>query len=163
VWLFIWPNINISKKHTVLVDLPLHDRPFENLRNAREPHVKRYQWKSFMTKAKFALCTPWRHVWGVDVCLHSFLTSELEGGELSASRLAALPTERSPRYPLNRSLCAPEPVGTFWRRSLAAAGIGTPDRSNTKPSRYSDCAIPALLSPFLVRVYLNIKATEMPW
>jgi len=35
--------------------------------------------------------------WGVDVCLHAFLTSELDGGEWSASRPGHFtPRERTP-------------------------------------------------------------------
>jgi hypothetical protein len=41
--------------------------------------------------------TPWRHVRGVDVQLHAFLTSELEWGESSVSRPGLfIPGERTP-------------------------------------------------------------------
>jgi len=38
------------------------------------------------TKVKLFLCTPWKHIMGVEVYLHLFLTSALDGGEWSASR-----------------------------------------------------------------------------
>jgi len=69
---------------------------------------------------------PWRHVGGVK----PFLTSELDGGEWSASRLCRFIPWKEPLYPLNRGLgWAPWPVWTNLRRekSLAFTGIRTPD------------------------------------
>jgi hypothetical protein len=46
--------------------------------------------------------------WGVEMWLHASLTSALDGGELSPSRPGLFtPRERSPWYPLNRSLGGP--------------------------------------------------------
>jgi hypothetical protein len=60
---------------------------------------------------------PWRHVsclighhtmktyWGLEVYLHSFLTSALDGGEWSVSLNGHFfPLGKSPRYPLDRRL-----------------------------------------------------------
>jgi hypothetical protein len=61
----------------------------------------------------------------VEVQLHSFLTSALDGGECLASRLdrfTPIPNQQEAGW-------APEPVATFWRRekSLAHTGILTSD------------------------------------
>jgi hypothetical protein len=42
--------------------------------------------------------------WGVEVQLHAFLTSALDGGEWSVSR----PQGKSPWYPLDRRLGGPQ-------------------------------------------------------
>jgi len=47
--------------------------------------------------------------WGVEVRLHAFLTSELDGGEWSASRSRSLYLQgKSPRYLLDRRLGGPQ-------------------------------------------------------
>jgi hypothetical protein len=49
--------------------------------------------------------TPWMRIGGVEVLLHTFLTSALDWGEWSASRLGRFfPRERAPGYPLDRRL-----------------------------------------------------------
>jgi hypothetical protein len=45
---------------------------------------------------------------GVEMLPYAFLTSELDGGEWSASRLAALPPTRSLRYPQNNRVGRPQ-------------------------------------------------------
>jgi hypothetical protein len=59
---------------------------------------------------------------GVEVQLHSLLTSALDGGEWSDS----LPRGRSPQYPVETGW-ASEPVWTLWGRKkfLAPAGNRT--------------------------------------
>jgi hypothetical protein len=47
-------------------------------------------------------------VGGVEVQLHSFLTSALDGGEWSASRPYRFTPEKEYRYPLNRRLGGPQ-------------------------------------------------------
>jgi hypothetical protein len=61
---------------------------------------------------------------GVDVQLHAFLTSALDGGEWSASRPAALPPPpgKSPWYPLDRRL----------GRSQSSSGRGGEEK-NSQP------------------------------
>jgi hypothetical protein len=63
-------------------------------------------------KVKFSLSTPLRHIGGVEVWLHSFLTSELDGGEWLTSR-------PRPLYPRKRT---PVPIGG-WVGPTAALGV----------------------------------------
>jgi hypothetical protein len=47
--------------------------------------------------------------WGMEVYLHAFLTSALDGGQWSASRPSRFtPREGAPRYPLDRRLGGPQ-------------------------------------------------------
>jgi len=46
--------------------------------------------------------------WGVEVYLHAFVTSTLDGGEWSASRAGRLTPEKKPRYPLDTRLGWPQ-------------------------------------------------------
>jgi hypothetical protein len=48
--------------------------------------------------------TPWRRIGEVEVYLHTFLTSALDGGEWQLHAPAALPSGKEPRYPLDRRL-----------------------------------------------------------
>jgi len=50
---------------------------------------------------------------GIEIQLHSFVTSESDGSEWSASRPGLFTLEVELRYPLNKSLCGPGVVG-FW-------------------------------------------------
>jgi hypothetical protein len=86
---------------------------------------------------------------GVDVYIHIFLTSALVGGKWSALRPAALPPGKELPVPIRyEAVWAPEAIWTTWRRENSC-----PYRdSNSDPlavqliaSRYTDCAIPALL------------------
>jgi hypothetical protein len=57
---------------------------------------------------------------GVEVQLHLFLTSALDGNEWVASRPGSFtPKETNPRYALNRRIR--EPVYMFWK-TLGATG-----------------------------------------
>jgi hypothetical protein len=59
----------------------------------------------FIKKVKQSHCTPWRHLGGEGYSYYSFLTSELDGSEWSASCPGhALPPGKGPRYPLDRKL-----------------------------------------------------------
>ena len=53
-------------------------RHWPSHKQALHYHVLKFLWS---IKVIFSLFTPWRRVWGVEVGLHSFLTSELGGGE----------------------------------------------------------------------------------
>jgi len=47
-------------------------------------------------KVKTTLCAPWKHRWGTEVQLHSFLTSELDKNEHSTSCLSSfIPSENA--------------------------------------------------------------------
>jgi hypothetical protein len=64
--------------------------------------------------------------WGVELQLHAFLTSVLDGGESSALRFAALPSGMSLRYPLDmklRGLQRQSGQGVEQRRQLRLPGI----------------------------------------
>ena len=91
-----------------------------------------------------SLSTPQMHTWGVEVYLHSFLTSATDGGEWVnftplpryTTGKTSLPIEQEagwspePRYPLNRRLGGPQSRSwKFWRteKSLVTMGIRTPD------------------------------------
>jgi hypothetical protein len=53
-------------------------------------------------KVKLSHYMPWRHMGERRYSSYSFLTSALDGGEWSASRLGrALPPGKNPRYPLD--------------------------------------------------------------
>jgi hypothetical protein len=52
--------------------------------------------------------TPWRQLGAVEVDLHSFLTSALDGGEWSLSNLGLFAPGEEPKYQLDRSLCGPQ-------------------------------------------------------
>jgi hypothetical protein len=53
--------------------------------------------------------------WGVEVQLHEFLTSALDGGEWSASDPGRfIPRERAPDTHWTEAGWAPEPVWTRW-------------------------------------------------
>jgi hypothetical protein len=61
------------------------------------------------SKAKQSRYTPWWRLGERRYSSYSLLTSALDGGEWSASRLCrALPRGKDPRYPLNRRLGGPQ-------------------------------------------------------
>jgi hypothetical protein len=69
------------------------------------------------------------HVWGSGNIAPPFLTSALDGGEDSASRLGRFtPGKRTPLPTGYEAEWAPEPVWTLWstEKSLALAGNRTP-------------------------------------
>ena len=52
--------------------------------------------------------TPSRHIEGVEVQLHWFLTSALDRGERLTSRPGHFTPRKEPRYPLNTKVCGPQ-------------------------------------------------------
>jgi hypothetical protein len=70
-----------------------------------------------MTTVNMSLTTPWRHIGGTEVQLHSFLTSALDGGEWSTSRSGRFTPGKETRYLLNRRLGGSQRrSGRFWRK-----------------------------------------------
>jgi hypothetical protein len=63
-------------------------------------------------------------IWAMEVSLHAFLTSALDGGEWSASR----------HYRFTPGGTAPEPAWTLWSREKSLAPTG--NRTPTVPSLY---------------------------
>ena len=59
-------------------------------------------------KVKFLLSTPRRHIRGVEVWLHSIVTSAVDGGEWFTSRFVRFTPGKEPRYSLNRRLGGPK-------------------------------------------------------
>jgi hypothetical protein len=98
-----------------------------------------FQWNLLKVNTKLSLCLIKHHVmktyWGVDVQLHSFITSALGGGEWSASHPGRFtPSERAPRYPLDRrpgGLHSHSGRGGEEKNSQSPLGIEplNPDRS----------------------------------
>ena len=94
-------------------------------------------------KCKFSPSKSWRRIGGVNVHLHSFLTSTLNEGQWKVRTPAALLPGMETRYPFKRRLVgAKSRAGRF--------GIGekpfpsrnsNPGPSSTYPSLYTDCAI----------------------
>ena len=78
---------------------------------------------------KLFIVTPCGHVGGVEVQLHSFITSALDKDEQSTLRLSGFIHENEHRYPLNRRLGGSQsrPVN-FGKKSLSPTGIRTPNR-----------------------------------
>jgi len=54
--------------------------------------------------ANLFLSMQWRHVGGVEVYIHSFLTTAVGGGEWSTSFPCCCTPVKEPQYPLNRRL-----------------------------------------------------------
>jgi hypothetical protein len=76
---------------------------------------------------------------GMEVWLHVFLTSALDGGEWSVSRPCRFtPRETGPRYPLDRKQDGPQSRSgrSGACKILAPAGNRTPGRPNHSPSQY---------------------------
>jgi hypothetical protein len=66
-------------------------------------------------KWNFFLSVPWRLIGGVEVKLHTFLTSALVEGEWSTSHPGRFTPRKEPSYPLNRRLNGPQRrSGWFW-------------------------------------------------
>jgi hypothetical protein len=69
---------------------------------------------------------------GIEMQLHSFLPSALDGSKWWTSRPGRFTHGEEPRFRLSRRLdvWALQPVWTIWRRekSIAPAGMRTPDR-----------------------------------
>jgi len=59
-------------------------------------------------KKKFFQPKSWRYFRGVELYLHCFLTSELDGDKWATSRFGHLFLWKEPRYPLNRKSCVPQ-------------------------------------------------------
>jgi len=69
----------------------------------------------------FSFSTPWRRVGWVEVQLHSFLTSALEGGEWSALHLGPCTFGKAFRFPSNMRLRGPHSrSGRFCYKMLLA-------------------------------------------
>ena len=82
-------------------------------------------------KLNAPLPTPLNHTGGVEVKLHSFLTSVIDGGEWQSSRAGRFTSGKEPRYPLKRGWVGIKPFWTVLEetKSLALAGFRTPDLS----------------------------------
>ena len=107
--------------------------------------IWKYKMKKWV-KVKFPLSTSWRHIGGVEVWLHSFLTSALAGSEWSVSCPSCLTAWRESWYPLNSRLCGPQSHSGWSLRekaSLAIAGTWTPDSPTCRWS-CTDCSFQAL-------------------
>ena len=79
-------------------------------------------------KVKLSLTTRWRRIEGSGRISTFILTSNLDGGEWSASRPGRLnPWERTSVPILQDTGWVPEPLWSFWRgeQSLASASVGT--------------------------------------
>jgi hypothetical protein len=64
--------------------------------------------------------------WGVELQLHAFLTSALNGSEWSASRPATLHPGKEPLVPIGQETgWAPEPVWTRWWIEKFPAPVGS--------------------------------------
>jgi len=65
----------------------------------------------YTVKVMLSLCLTKHHAmkmqWGVEVQLHAFLSSAIDGGEWSASRPGRFTPRKSPWYPLDRWLGGP--------------------------------------------------------
>jgi len=63
-------------------------------------------------KEQLFLCVtsiiPWRRIAEMEISLHAFLASALDGDELSASCLGHFIRGKSPRYPLDKRLGGPQ-------------------------------------------------------
>jgi hypothetical protein len=79
-------------------------------------------WLHCWWMVQLSLYTPWRRTCEVDVELHVFFTSVLDGGEWSVSRPDLFTPPKFPWYPLNRGLGGPQ---NRWGR---CAGYRTPHR-----------------------------------
>lgn len=87
--------------------------------------------KIFCLKQVKLKYTPWKHVGGVEVYFHSFLTSVLDAGQwwdLLPGRIALPPPRKTVPLPVEQELpWAPEHVWALWRREniLPPMGIET--------------------------------------
>jgi hypothetical protein len=59
-------------------------------------------------KVKLSLYAPWRHIEGVEVQLHSFVTSALDRDEWSVSHHGRFTPVKRPWYPVKRRLGKPQ-------------------------------------------------------
>jgi len=90
---------------------------------------------------------------GVEIQSHTLLTSELDGIEWSASRLAALPPGRRPRHPLNRTPCRPQSRSERGNKEK----ISPCSSREWKPGRPVHCPVTLLTElPRLIQ-YLTTK------
>jgi hypothetical protein len=79
-------------------------------------------------KVKWSLSTPWRHIGGVEVWLHSCLTLAVYGDEWWTSHPSCFNSKKESLYPLNRRLCGPQSQSGHFgeEKSLAPTTIQTP-------------------------------------
>jgi hypothetical protein len=100
---------------------------------------------------------------GVDVSIHIFLTSALLGGEWSASRPGRfIPGKELPVPIVQEVGWTPGPVWTTWRSNNSwPYRDSNLNLSVVQPvaSRYTDCAIPAILL-FIKRRFLFLRASD---
>jgi hypothetical protein len=100
-------------------------------------------------KVKLSLPTPRRHVRrrGVEVHLHSFLTSALNAGEWSTSRSGRVIPWKEQRYQLNRRLRGPQRRSRLLEIRKISCPFRDPNPGFSGPqfNHYTDCASPANL------------------
>ena len=105
-------------------------KPPERLRY----HVKNMKVKCTLVQA-LKFCRGLRPIGGIEVYLHSFFTTALEGGEGSASRHGRNLRPGKTRYPFYKRLGGPQ--GRCGRAvNLVPTGIRSPDRAARSQSLY---------------------------
>jgi hypothetical protein len=94
-----------------------------------------------------SISTPWKHIWGFEVELHSFLTLALDGGMLLTSHPVCFIPQKEFHYPWNRSMCGFQNwFGRFGEEKTPMHLLGFEPRTpSPHSSRYTKCATPAPL------------------
>lgn len=88
--------------------------------------------RTLETEERLPLPVLWRHIWGTEVQLHSFLTSALGGGELLASRPVRSNPGKDPAMPVGQENEWGPTAGVEFSRGeqfLGPARIRNPDHS----------------------------------
>jgi hypothetical protein len=98
-------------------------------------------------KLKLSLDTPLRHIGGMNLQFHSFLTSVLNGGVVNITTRLLYPKGSTPLLTDRRLDWLQKEIWTFWRseNSFFPTGIQTPDSPAHSLDTNTDYAIPAFV------------------